>query len=487
MKGTVSAPPSGRPAPAPTSPRPTDRLDRALAWTGSAAPWAICLLGLLLTWVSQISLHLRGPWRILPAAVGLFIALTTFAALLRTRWWQARPVLALLAFTGCWALSAAVGYGSVPREAAKAAREEVVLMGAGLACAAALVVLAQASAVRSRGFRWLWLGTLLTTAPVAVREILTNQHIIVTKWNEWHFKPHIPAGTFANPNNFACVLVAVVGVLLAWSLDSVPRWASVLLLSLVGLSLWLIWATLSRGAFAAAAAQILVALLGMTARLGWWERIRRSRRARAAVIGTGVFSLLAAVAAFTVPALTAYNPFLRVAKAGEAESDDLRVQLIKTGVRYWETSPGFGIGPGSYEHRLGKEHPAWLHDPTINAHNGFVELLSQYGLLAIVPLAVLLVGACWYVVRPSRLRSGPDSDVLVSQKYAAPVVAARVDLACALIAFTITAVVVSSSLALPMWFVMLGHVVARAWELDAQRERPTGEQPAAPVVPAPAG
>ena len=79
---------------------------------------------------------------------------------------------------------------------------------------------------------------------------------------------------------------------------------------------------------------------------------------------------------------------------------------------------------------------------------------QQYGLLGSVPLVVLLGLLLWYVVRP------------------APDIARRVELACVLVAFVVTGLVVSSALALPLWFVMLAHAVAVGWSLQRDTDNP---------------
>jgi len=441
----------------------TPRSPRGIALARAAAPWSIAVLGVLLAWYSQISLRVGGLGRVPLALVVVAIGAIALANVAHSRWWRIRPVQAWLAWWLAMAVAAALTWRSLPVgedrvlaevRAVVTAREEMALLAAGAVAGTVLIGTARGSRRGVAGFRWLWLGVLLSTAPVALWEIATDQHIVVTRWLDWYFTPHTPAATFANPNNYGCVLVAVVGTLLAWSLDAVSRWLAALLLALAACAAWLTWATLSRGAFAAIAVQVLIAVIGLAARRGWLARMRATPQNRRRSAAGGVVLVLLAAATFVVPALAARNPLLRAPKAGEGASDDARIELVRAAVRYWQSSPLVGTGPGTYEYHLTMERPAGVPDPTTNAHNAFAEILSQYGLLGSVPLVVLLGLLLWYVVRP------------------APDIARRVELACVLVAFVVTGLVVSSALALPLWFVMLAHAVAVGWSLQRDTDNP---------------
>ena len=440
-----------------------------------AGPYAIAVLGLLLAWLGQITLRLRGLARLPVVALAAVAILVALACLIRLAWWRSWAVRAwLLAWLG-WVAATALGWRGIPAAAAGTARDEVRVLAASAALASAMIVAARGHRRGVAGFRWLWLAVLVTTAPVALREIVTDEHIVVTRWIEWYFHPHIPAGTFANPNDYACVLVAVTGSLLAWSLDRVRAWARVALLAGVALAIWLTWTAESRGAVAAIAVQLLFAVLGLAARAGLADAVRRSRRVAAAAGGVIAVGLLAAIAAFVVPALAAHNPLLRSPKPGEEASDDMRLALIRAGLRFWQSSPWHGTGAGTYEYRLEQAKPPDVRDPSINAHNGFVELLSQYGLIAAVPLTLLLLLLLWYVVRPvGTAREVPTVAVPIDEPRGPDpsVLSRRVELACLLPAYVVTALVVSSSLAQPLWFVMLGHAVAVAWSLERDQTTP---------------
>lgn len=436
-----------------------------------AAPWAMVVIGLLLAWQSQISLRLSGPARLAVLALGVLAVLVAVARLWRLRWWRSPVVLTWWAWWAALAVAATLTWRSLPIgetpvlgevRAVVSAREEIAQLGLGAAAASALLVLSRGERRGVRGFRWLWLAILVTTAPVALWEIRTDQHIVLSRWGEgvWNFTPHVPAATFTNPNNYACVLVAVVGALLGWSLAGMwgraSRWGAALLLAAAVFATWLVWATLSRGAFAAIAVQLVVAAVGLAAALGLGARLRASRAGRLGATVVGALLAVGLLASFVVPALAARNQLLRAPKAGEEASDAQRIELIRAGLRYWRESPWLGTGPGTYEYHLATGRPVGVPDPTINAHNAFVEILSQYGLLGTVPLALLVGVLGWYAVRPARRE----------RALATCGISARVEIGALLVAFAVTGVVVSSALAMPLWCVMLAHATAVAWSCD---------------------
>ncbi|MBW3084636.1 hypothetical protein KEM60_00825 [Austwickia sp. TVS 96-490-7B] len=438
-------------------------LDRADA----VAPGAIVALCLLLTWVSQISLRLKGAARIPIYLIAAAVLSVAVIAVFRSRWWRSRPVQCWLAWWVAWAGVTALAWTSIPEQARPSASAEVTMMAACAALSGASILLGRGSRRGVLGYRWAWAAVLMTTAPVAIREVVANEHIIVTKWVVWYFHAHVPAGPFANPNNYGCVLVAVTGVLLAWSLDQRRRSMVALLLVGAAGATWLTWRTESRGAFAAIAVQVLITAVGAAARWGWWRAVARSPRARRTAIAAGAAFSALAVAMFAVPALAAHNPLLRSPKAqATVQSDGLRWSLVEAGLRYWREHPLWGTGPGTFEYELGRERPAGVPDPTINAHNAFVEILSQYGLVVAVPLAVLLAVLLWRVVRPQRRLSGEVLRRAERHAQDSQLIAYRVEIAVLCVAFVITAIVVSTALALPMWFLMLAHMVTTAWAMD---------------------
>lgn len=463
-------------------------------WFRAGSSWALVCVGLLLAWTTQVTPRLQGGGRIGAVVVALPVAALTLMAVLRAAWWRAWAVRAWVAFWGIWALTLPltmrVAAMPTPDPIGTAARDKLVADGVyypiaipsltgkeeitQLALAAilstVLLILSRGSRRGLAALRAMWLVIVLTTAPVGIRDVLTDQHIVTNRFDT--FIAHAPYGPFQNPNNFACVLAAAVGVLALWCLDSPPRWLLPVLAAAVAVAVALIWVSGSRAAFAATLVQLAVAV-GLL--------IRRRQVARGAggaavprrrlALGAGLFVAAALAASFLVPALRARNPLLRAAEpAGTATYDDLRLALTRTGLRYLGQHPIFGTGAGTFETRIATEVPAGVSNVETNMHNAFVELASQYGLIVFLPFLALLALLTWYAVRPA---SHPGD-------VGAPIMVARAQLACLLLMVVVTGIDVSSALSLPMWFVMMAHATALGWWLRPgvhEAERRPGPRP----------
>lgn len=493
------------------SPRGAHLLARAgRLWTA-----ALILLGLLLAWATQVSSRLQGPWRVGALALGLCVGIVVLSAVASTQWWRSRTVWAWLAFWMVWAatLPWTLRPAAMPtpdpigaaREAQQVAAglkypiqvpplsggDEVTQLALAAAVTGAMLLLAGGTRRGVLAFRALWLAVLWSTAPVAIREVLTDQHIITTTYDVWFFTPHTPSGPFQNPNNYACVLACAVGVLLVWALDTSSRWWTGVLVASVSLAATLAFATGGRATLVAIVLQVLAALVVALRRQGLGGRptmgAGRSTGRRAVVAGAGVLVGGALVVLTLVPTLTSRNPLLRLFATGDGEAaayDSLRFALTRTGLRYWWEHPWLGTGAGTFETRLATELPNDVSNQTINLHNAFVEILSQYGIVVFAPFALLLLVLVWRVVdkrplrhrplRPTRPRAPEStrSGVLVAEPRGSAQGVRRanyrLELASLLMMTAVTGVVVSSALALPMWFVMIAHATHLGWALESR-------------------
>ncbi|MEP7159918.1 MAG: O-antigen ligase family protein [Dermatophilaceae bacterium] len=490
------------------------RAAHLLARIGRLSPAALILLGLLLAWATQVSPRLQGAWRFGAGALGLCVGVVVLSAAASTQWWRSRTVWAWLAFWMVWVatLPWTLRPASMPtpdpigaaREAQQVAAglkypiqvpplsggDEVTQLALAAAVTGAMLLLAGGTRRGVLAFRALWLAVLWSTAPVAIREVVADRHIITTKYDVWFFAPHTPAGPFQNPNNYACVLACAVGVLLVWVLDTSSRWWAGVLLASVALAAALEFTTGGRAALVAIVLQVLAALAVALRRRGLSGHASmgagRSTWRRAVVVGAGVLVGSALVVlALVVPALTSRNPLTRLFATGDGDAaayDSLRFDLTRTGLRYWWEHPWLGTGAGTFETRLATELPHDVSNQTINLHNAFVEILSQYGVVVFAPFALLLLVLAWRVVdkrplrhRPprstrSRAPESPRSGVLVAESRGSAQGVRRanyrLELASLLMMIAVTGVVVSSALALPMWFVMIAHATHLGWALE---------------------
>lgn len=158
-----------------------------------------------------------------------------------------------------------------------------------------------------------------------------------------------------------------------------------------------VWMSGSRTALVA----VLVAIALLTAA---WAHVWSPRRGRLAVWGAAAVLALTAVAADYTPT--------RGNQTASSMAVRIRVELARTAGRMVADSPVFGIGPGQFYQRSGEfsspellaMFPAARHE---NAHNNFLQVLSETGVIGLSAFIWLLAAATlavWRVVRqdPSR-------------------------------------------------------------------------------------
>ncbi len=437
-----------------------------VAWTvvvtpriGEPGSW-VFLIGMVLAAVA-------GMWGMRPAA-------------LRRAW---APLL-LVGFWVVWAAALPVTTRWSPgnREVGR----EVTGMAIVALISVALVLFSRGDPRVMKAFRWAWLALFLTTLVVAAWEITTMEHLLVTRQRTWDAPGRSPAATFINPNNYACVLVVMVGVSLQWASEKLSRLGRVGLIACAITAVGLIWQTASRSALLFALIQILLAAMLWASRRGWLARARgwvATHTLQAAL--AGLAAVLVVGATFLVPALARINPVLRMirpADATSAASDDLRLALTKAGLRYFLQNPWRGTGAASFEDRLARDKPAGVFFLT-NMHNGLLELLSQYGIFVAGPFLALLVFLAWRVIRP---RVAGSASAASGTLASSEVTGMRYLLAAILVSVLMSSVAVSSTLTWPAWWLMVAHACALGWTLSNIPSPDPAGDPEATAAAAPA-
>lgn len=385
------------------------------------------------------------------------VAVSAVLLALGSRSWRAAPVVG---FVIVWAvLGASLPYAlrvaPDPVLATKEAR--------GLAECALLSGAALAAGLRGglRAWRAGWLGALVLTCAIGTWELLTDQHLWVTAAKPWPFHGRVAAATFVNPNNFGIAVLSMLVGVLAWR-ASTPRRA--IRWALTVAAVWAAVLVVASQSRSAVLGLVLVAAVhavqASRSRPGLLRAALTRHRRAVFSVGAGAFLLLAAT--FVVPPLAARNPVLAMIRAAlqpeTAASDMLRVNLIRAGLRYWRESGYLGTGAGSFE-------PIMWNDPhsgvaiKANLHNGFVELLVQYGWVVAVPLLALLVLLVGVAVR-TRANAALRPQVGI----------VRTEMLGHLVAYVALGFTASSSLALPIWWLMLAAACAcAAWLLAHTR------------------
>lgn len=450
-------------------------LDTAL----ESAPWrlvrAALLIGLVLFLafmpVLDRSLDRSQVWGVYVASV-----LIGGLCLLGVRAAGGGPALTLAVFWGMWT----VGIPLWHRDGTRSWAADQAVIGM-LACACitfAAVGLTRGKRSGVELMRWLWIAIAAVFVPFGLFEAITGRHF--SPGGPYAPPAFSPSGLFDNPNNFACVLLVCLGVLLFRLCERMGEWQRMALTMLALGAGVLIVLTLSRPAVLG-----MALLLVATARLAWRraqgtpaaapsvsERPRVRRLTRLA----GYVAAPLVIAAFVVPGVSRINPLVMLLapdREAIARSDELRLALVEAGLRMWTTQPWIGVGGGRFATLL-EQDPGRATRLT-PMHNSFVQLLTEYGIALTVPLLVLLV---WLIVRVVRARPEPET-------HGAPTgldtLGARYLIGLYLGVFALAGLLVSSALAWTMWWLMLAAAVTTAWWLGGVPRTPadddTGELP----------
>lgn len=368
--------------------------------------------------------------------------------------WRARPwrSASIVAFGLFWAsLWVWMPYAlRVAPDAGWASREMESL---GFACLISLAALVAGVGAGPRAWRAGWLLGLALTGGIGLWELATDQHLWVTPRRPWPFHGTVAAATYINPNNFGIVLLSMLVAALAWRASTRRGWARTGLTVAAVFAAVMVLASQSR-----AAALGLVIVLALEARRSLRTRrvdvrgmLRRHPRWSWAVAGVGAALV---VASFVVPAIAARNPVAQMVTAAmqpaTGASDAFRIQLIELALGYAADSGYLGTGAGSFE-------PIMWNDPAsgiaieANLHNAFVELFMQYGWVVNLALVAVLVAVVRALVR-SRLSGAVRPRIAVL----------RTETLGHLVVFVALGFTASSSLALPVWWLVLAQVCAGA-------------------------
>ncbi len=261
----------------------------------------------------------------------------------------------------------------------------------------AFVLLLVITAVVRRGASaWTLLLALLASATLlslrACFEYLLNRWIGIPNWRVF--------ASFFNPNLLAGYLVMVapvtMGVLLAAPSFRFPLQAggiayqppslrfspAYLLSALLTVALWLqVSALVLTGSRLGMLAFLIAVGVFMLLAL-WWRVMTRDFVLRLALVGV----LLLAVVWFSLPAAQRLTP---QAATQEVHSGSFRIETWKGTLRMAFPNPLLGVGPGAFEWRYPRYASVGF---TRLAHNSYLELMAEAGVLALLLLLGLGIG-----------------------------------------------------------------------------------------------
>jgi O-Antigen ligase len=215
------------------------------------------------------------------------------------------------------------------------------------------------------------------------------------RWNV-EYPDYNAAGSF-----FAMALFVAVA-LIAASVAGRRRWWTVSAI-VIATALWL---TGSRAAYVAAVLAVAVAYLAR-----WTTGHARKRWV------TGIALVAATIAVIAVIAFAAPR---RGNQGSSLAAADIRRQMAMVGARMIATHPVYGIGLGEFHQRSGEfgtwdlyfKFPVSLNE---NAHNNFIQVAAELGLLGGIPFAWLVVAGLFVTARAARGKSdaGDFSELLI--------------------------------------------------------------------------
>jgi hypothetical protein len=296
-----------------------------------------------------------------------------------------------------------------------------------------------------------WTAAFVVTASIAAWEKLSGRHLETNPLLE-HAQPNYIASTFFNPNDYASFLLACLAPL-AWGMvagksATVRR---VHLTMLVGCCCLIVMTQSRTGLLGAAVAVPLIA---------YW------RRRHGAINGVtsksrSPLALCAAVAAIAL--VGSSEPGQRLLDVvtspfhedpSTAQSDQTRVNLLVLGWRVFLDSGLLGAGSGAFERAaLAAANTLDLGNLT-KAHNSFVQLAAEFGLVLVTPLLVAVGIAVRSATRAQRAgHTDPAAFNL------------RMSIMIGALAFLAGGMAGSSTLAAPWWWLLFGSIITQTWLL----------------------
>jgi O-antigen ligase len=199
-------------------------------------------------------------------------------------------------------------------------------------------------------------------------------------------------GTFDQPNPYGGYLNMILPIALALALIGPPRWRAWSLVSALALA-GAVLASESRGA--------LLAGLGATAvvlAISSWRLRRLVGAAAVALIATGWLESFGIALGPFQRAVDALGfggfTFDRVTDANFAQVE--RAAHWLAGVRMFAAHPFLGVGIGNYSAAYPSYHPRGWYNPLGHAHNYYINIAAEAGILGLVAYVLLAGSALWY-------------------------------------------------------------------------------------------
>ncbi len=200
---------------------------------------------------------------------------------------------------------------------------------------------------------------------------------VIRQWQQYHavyadFRTW--GGLSDDPNYYAVTVVLWLPVAFAWLMNKRPDWEKWFCAASIALMLLGFMFVASRGGF--------LGLLGALLFLIWNSR----NRLRNLVIATILMLPL-----FIGPGQSAFNRLINPS-TGDQESSNYRLELWQAAENSFLQHPFFGVGMGHYHPTIVK-NGAVIELPFHVAHNTYIGLIAEMGLVGIVPFLAILISS----------------------------------------------------------------------------------------------
>ncbi len=228
----------------------------------------------------------------------------------------------------------------------------------------------------------------------------------------WHFPVRFrgrASGTYISPNHLAGFLEMVLPLALAYTLVGRNRVVTKIFLGYAALAMIVgIVVSGSRGSWVAC----LLALSSLFAIL----LLQRAHRLRAGLL----LLVLVGCGAWAVAQTNLFHSRINQTVVSGRVDLDVRLVLWETAWRMWRDHPWIGVGPGHYDHRYRAYRPSSVQLQPDYAHNDYLNLLADWGLVGatIILFAMVAMGVGIVKVWKHVRRSENESSSTRSNKFA---------------------------------------------------------------------
>jgi O-antigen ligase len=236
------------------------------------------------------------------------------------------------------------------------------------------------------------------TVLVSLSSVAWGSVYVIRQWQKYHsiyadFRSF--GGLADDPNYYAVTVVLCLPLVLAWILGRRPTWEKWLCVVCIVIMLLGFMFAASRGGFLGLVAALLFLI---------WNSHNRIRNF--AVVAILLLPL------FVGPGQSAFSRLLNPGR-GDQESSNYRLQLWKAAEGSFLAHPLFGVGMGHYSPTITK-NGSTVAIPFHVAHNTYVGLIADLGLVGTIPFVCMLIG-CLVNLRQIRHRASASGRISLHQ------------------------------------------------------------------------